>query len=104
MGRYAHTEHCVQLDCSALLALLEARQHTHWSVWIVMVTKSRSSAPYMYMLRVGQNHTLISIYGIYTVFLAGKSPYIQSYTVCIYGSGQPYVTCYKKKVRGGTVV
>ena len=24
-------------------------------------------------------------------FLAGKSPYIRSYTVCIYGSGQPYV-------------
>ena len=40
--------------------------------------------------RVGQNHTFIGIYGVYTVFLAGKSPYIRSNTVCIYGSGQPY--------------
>jgi len=34
--------------------------------------------------RVGQNH-------IYAVFLAGKPPNIRSYTVYIYGSGQPYV-------------
>jgi hypothetical protein len=26
------------------------------------------------------------------VFLAGKSPNIRSYTVCIYGSGQPYTS------------
>jgi len=39
--------------------------------------------------KVGQNHTFIGIYGVYMVFLAGKSPYIRSYTVCIYGSGQP---------------
>ena len=42
--------------------------------------------------RSGQNHTFIGMYGVYTVFLAGKSPYIRSYTVQIYGSGQPY-TC-----------
>jgi hypothetical protein len=30
------------------------------------------------------------IYGEYTIILAGKSPNIQSYTVYIYGSGQPY--------------
>ena len=41
--------------------------------------------------RLGQNHIFIRIYGVHTVLLAGKSPYIQSYTVCIYGSGQPYV-------------
>jgi len=41
------------------------------------------------MARVGQNHTYIRIYGVYTVLLAGKSPYIRSYTVCIYGSVQP---------------
>jgi len=29
------------------------------------------------------------INGVYTVFLAGKSPNIRSYTVFIYGSGQP---------------
>ena len=32
-----------------------------------------------------------TVYTVYiTVFLAGKSPKIRSYTVCIYGSGQPY--------------
>jgi len=41
------------------------------------------------LLRVGQNHIFIRIYGEHTVFLAGKSPYIRSYMVYIYGSGQP---------------
>ena len=36
------------------------------------------------MCRVGQNHTFIGIYGVFTVLLAGKLPYIRSYTVCIY--------------------
>jgi hypothetical protein len=44
----------------------------------------------VHMCRVGQNHTFIGMYGVYTVFLAGKPPYIRSYTVQIYGSGQPY--------------
>jgi len=39
--------------------------------------------------RVGQNHTCIGIYSVHTVSLAGKSPYIRSYTVQIYGSSQP---------------
>jgi len=43
------------------------------------------------IFRVGQNHTFIGIYGVHTVFLAGKSPYIRSYAVQIYGSGQPYL-------------
>jgi hypothetical protein len=43
------------------------------------------------MCRVGHNHTFIGTYGVHTVFLAGKSPYIRSYTVYIYGSGQPYI-------------
>jgi len=33
--------------------------------------------------RVGQNHTFIGIYGVHTVFLAGKPPCIRSYTVQI---------------------
>jgi len=45
------------------------------------------------MFRVGPDHTFIGIYGVYTVFMAGTSPYMQSYTVCIYGSGQPYNCC-----------
>jgi hypothetical protein len=48
--------------------------------------------------RFGQNH--IYIYGVYTVFLAGKSPNIQSYTVYIYGSGQ-FNLCANKDVRCG---
>jgi len=31
------------------------------------------------------------MYGVYTVLLAGKLQNIRSYTVSIYGSGQPYV-------------
>jgi len=46
---------------------------------------------YIHILRVGQNHALIGIYGVHTVFLAGTSPNIQTYTVQIYGSGQPYI-------------
>jgi hypothetical protein len=38
--------------------------------------------------RVGQNP--IYIYGVYTVFLAEESSNIRSYTVYIYGIGQPY--------------
>jgi len=42
--------------------------------------------------RVGQNHIyIIYIYGVCTVFLAGKSPNIRLYTVYTFGSGQPYV-------------
>jgi len=31
------------------------------------------------------------VYCVYAVCLAGKSPNIRSYTVHIYGSGQPYI-------------
>jgi hypothetical protein len=41
------------------------------------------------ILRVDQDHIFIRKYGVHTVFLAGKSPYTRSYTVQIYGSGQP---------------
>jgi hypothetical protein len=47
------------------------------------------------MCRVGQNHIYIYIYGLQTVFLAGKSPNVRSYTVYIYDSGQPY-KCVKR--------
>jgi len=40
---------------------------------------------------VGLARTIyIYIYGVYTVFLTGKSPNIRSYTVYLYGSSQPY--------------
>jgi hypothetical protein len=38
----------------------------------------------------GPDHIFVRIYGVHTVFLAGKSPYIRSYKVRINGSGQPY--------------
>jgi hypothetical protein len=44
---------------------------------------------YAYAAFVGLART-IYIYGVYTVILAGESPNIRSYTVCIYGFGQPY--------------
>ena len=37
----------------------------------------------MDVCRVGQNHTCIGIYGVHTVFLAGKSPYI-GHIRCVY--------------------
>jgi len=40
---------------------------------------------------VGHNLTFIGIYGVHTVFSAGKSPCIRPYAVQMYGSGQPYL-------------
>jgi len=76
--------------------------HVEWAIWM-QAHERESYGPlcfsawgmlytvYCVLYRVGQNHTCIGIYGIHTVFLAGKSPYIRSYTVQMYGTGQPYV-------------
>jgi len=48
------------------------------------------------MLQLRESHIFRPepyIYGVYTVLLAGKSPNIRSYTVCIYSSGQPCTFC-----------
>jgi hypothetical protein len=42
-----------------------------------------SKAAALPMCRVGQNH-IYTWYGVYTIFLAGKSPYARSYMVHIY--------------------
>jgi len=58
----------------------------------------------MLLCRVGQNHIYIYIYirwpepyiyiyGVCTVFLAGKSPSIRCMYTYAYGSGQPYSLC-----------
>jgi len=47
-------------------------------------THFHAPTSHMLICRAGQNHTFIGIYGVYTVFLAGKSPNIRSYTVCVY--------------------
>ena len=65
----------------------QSRPHTCARHRVGVAKDTRIYVHYM----VGQNRTFIGIYVVYTVFLAGKSPYIWSYTVCIYGSGQPYV-------------
>jgi len=54
----------------------------------------------VYFFRIGQNHTSIGIYGVHAVFLAGKSPYRRSYTVQIYGSGQPRMYLVLANPRG----
>jgi len=46
------------------------------------------------MFRVGQNHTYIRMYSVYTVLLAGSLPHIRSYTVCIYGTLSREITIH----------
>jgi hypothetical protein len=64
-------------------------------VWVMLV-----------VLRVGQNSIYVGlartiyIRCIYTVFLAGKSPNVRSYTLHIYGSGQPYIYIHGDRVLG----
>jgi len=71
-----------------------SRLYTVYEFYMYVPRTSYKSVPWYtvyHINRVGQNHTFIGIYGVYTVFLAGKSPYIRSYTVQIYGSGQPNI-------------
>jgi len=38
------------------------------------------------------------MYGVYTVFLAGKPPNIRSHVAHIYGFGQPLIVCVPAQV------
>jgi len=60
-------------------------------------TKTDSYRPLIeYVTRVGRNH----IYTVYTrYFSQGKSPNIQSYTVHIYGFGQPFISLTTDQAR-----
>ena len=80
----------VSSTCSACLFYTYSFKHLECLPLYSFRTCSGASLLALYIGRVGQNHTFIGIYGVHTVFLAGKSPYIRSYTVQIYGSGQPY--------------
>jgi hypothetical protein len=51
----------------------------------------------MHTSRVGQNHTYLRIHGKYTVFLAGRTPFVRSYTEHMYASGQPYTPVFAYK-------
>jgi len=59
------------------------------NTWLSQLAKAKRcwKAYTCTMCRVGQNHTFIGMHGVHTVFLAGVSPNIRSYTVQIYGSG-----------------
>ena len=75
---------CFQVECARVkpgsLAI-------RFSVVQMIVGACVYSLMTQFMYRIGKNH--IYIYGVYTVFLAGKSPNIRSNTVYIYSSGQP---------------
>ena len=58
--------------------------HTHTHMHACCTQFTACSARGSHSCRVGQNHTYVGIYGVQMVFLAGKSPYIRSYTVQIY--------------------
>jgi len=47
---------------------------------------------WLHIARDVQNH----IYSVYTVFSAGKSASIRSYTVSTYSFGQPYILLTKE--------
>jgi hypothetical protein len=69
----------------------------YMTVYLVI---SLPNIPYTHRIyMVLANPTYIYIHSVYTVFLAGKSPNIRSYTVHIYGSGQLYVYCSPSVVR-----
>ena len=65
-------------------------QHTKPAIKLAIILESLFNGNSRQIARVGQNHTYISIYGVYTLVLAGELPYIRSNTVYIYSSGQPY--------------
>jgi hypothetical protein len=80
------------VDYDRQARVLEVRHATRLRVW-KRATGKALGAPVPFELpaaRVGHNHTYIHTYirCIYGIF--GKLPYIRSYTVYIYGSGQPY--------------
>ena len=60
--------------------------HTYLHSLLFFVHMYGWPKPYIYWL--------IGIYSVYTVCLAGKSPYIRSHTVCIYGE---YAVCLAEK-------
>jgi hypothetical protein len=76
--------------------LPQIRRRLHqWTLWAWSHTHTHPSLPrslpgYMYAFTHTQGWPESYIFGVCTVFLAGKSPNIWSYTVYIYGSGQPY--------------
>ena len=71
---------CVYLGIAPLSSARENAESCYLHVRSVLSTQRR-----MCMCRVGQNH-ICTVYILYTVFLAGKSPNIRSYhmSICPY--------------------
>ena len=85
---------CGCVSCALVTCIMCAGYvyHVSWlRVSCALVTLDTMHALCGVCLGLARNHTFIGVYGVYTVFLAGESPYIWSYMVQIYGSGQPYV-------------
>ena len=74
--RVHDSRHNVRESCSGLKMCQGALQRAGYNILLIVINIQGWPEPY--------------IYGVYTVFLAGKSPNIRSYTVYTYGSGQPY--------------
>ena len=78
------------LEVIHLNAHKHKRAHTHMHTRTR--TRARTPQPLLLnahthaslFLRVGQNHTFLGKYGVHTVFLTGKSPYIHSHIRCSY--------------------
>ena len=81
--------HQIYGNTRCIYTVLANPAHVHAGADAVFCVVVCSIVVYVFC-RVGQNH--IYIYKVCTIFLAWKSPYIRSYTVHIYGSGQP-CTC-----------
>jgi len=80
----AWPELCLRFAQNILCSVIGKRKtNSYRSAYLGLAHRTTSAVCW-----VGQNHTFLGIYGVYTEFSAGKSPYIRSYTVCIYGSGQ----------------
>ena len=78
---------------SKCYALIKVPLHSDQNLlsWNFLSHEAPLAGVYLYIPRVGQNHTYIRIYGVFMVFLAGKSLYIWPYTVHIYSYGQLYI-------------
>ena len=76
---------CLWLSTMALMTLPnDSSPRLMWMpsckhIWGGVHTADQYSASLRSMCRVGQNHTFVGVYGVQTVFLAGKSPYIHTY-------------------------
>ena len=93
LGRRGHSEAFLHWQCQLGTVPFTVPYLTVYTVPNVKNTvQTGLTVPYRITVHrtVHLPATALIIYGVYTVFLAGKLPKIRPYTVHIYGSGQPY--------------